>query len=141
VPRGEISITESVLIQLSYMRLHNAVMKTIKLAALREYKRDKLKFTFQNIKDLPLSIMQAPPDGINPFSCAPNLPQKMLSSMVPSNITSSMDSSYHIGGNLYLPNPETCRLNGEKLAWARELQPLLKQLDARDFSRESRNWS
>jgi hypothetical protein len=61
--------------------------------------------------------------------------------MVPSNITSSMDSSYHIGGNLYLSNPETCCLNGEKLAWARELQPLLKQLDARDLSRESRNWS
>jgi hypothetical protein len=83
--------------------------------------------------------MQAPPDGINPFSWAPNLLKEMLSSIVPSKTTTSMDSSYHIGGNIYLPNPEACGLNGEKLARARELQPLLKHLDARDLSRELRN--
>jgi hypothetical protein len=60
--------------------------------------------------------------------------------MAPSNTTTStIDSSYHIGGNLYLPDPETCGLMGERLARARELQPLLEQLNARDLSRESRN--
>jgi len=56
--------------------------------------------------------------------------------MAPSNITSTIDSSYHIGGNLYLPDPETCGLKGDRLAWTRKLQPLLEQLDARDLSGE-----
>ena len=59
--------------------------------------------------------------------------------MAPSNTTSTIDSSYHIGGNLYLPDPETCGLMGERLARARELQPLLEQLNARDLRSESRN--
>ena len=58
--------------------------------------------------------------------------------MAPSNTTSIIDSSYHIDGNLYLPDPETCGLMGERLARARELQPLLEQLNARDLSRESK---
>ena len=58
--------------------------------------------------------------------------------MAPSNTTSTIDSSHHIGGNLYLPDPEM-RTNGERLARARELQPLLEQLNARDLSSESRN--
>jgi hypothetical protein len=61
--------------------------------------------------------------------------------MAPSNITSTMDSSYHVGGNLYLPDPETCGLEGEELARVRELQPLLEKLDARDLSRKLRNGS
>jgi len=65
----------------------------------------------------------------------------MLSAMAPSNITSTMDSSYHVGGNLYLPDPKTCGLKGERLARTRRLQPLLKKLDARDLSRELRNGS
>jgi hypothetical protein len=72
--------------------------------------------------------MQAPPDGID-----------VTGQQVLSNTISSMDSSYHVGGNLYLPNPETCQMNEGKLALARELQPWLKQLDARDLSRKSRN--
>jgi hypothetical protein len=59
--------------------------------------------------------------------------------MAPSNTISTIDSSYHIGGNLYLSDPETCGLMGERLARARELQPLLEQLNARDLSSESRN--
>lgn len=61
--------------------------------------------------------------------------------MAPSNITSTIDSSYHIGGNLYLPDPETCGLKGDRLAWTRKLQHLLEQLDARDLSGELRNGS
>jgi hypothetical protein len=59
--------------------------------------------------------------------------------MAPSNTTSTINSSSHIGGNLYLPDPETSRLKGERLVRARELQPFLEQLDARDLSRESRS--
>jgi hypothetical protein len=59
--------------------------------------------------------------------------------MASSNTTSTMDSSYHVGGNLYLPDPGTCGLKGERLAWTRELQPLLEKLDARDLSRELTN--
>jgi len=73
--------------------------------------------------------MHAPPDGID-----------VTGQQVQSNAISSMDFSYYIGGNLYLRNPETCHLNGEKLTWARELQPLLEQLDARNLSHKSRNW-
>jgi hypothetical protein len=59
--------------------------------------------------------------------------------MAPSNTTSTIDSSYHIGGNLYFPDPEAYGLKRKRLAWTRKLQPLLEQLDARDLSRESRN--
>jgi hypothetical protein len=61
--------------------------------------------------------------------------------MAPFNTTSTVNSPYHIGGDLYLPDPEACGLKGERLARIRELQPLLEQLDARDLSRESRNGS
>lgn len=62
-------------IKISYVRLHSAVMEITKLAALREHKQGKLKFTFPNIKDLPLSITKAPPDDISLFSCDPYLPK------------------------------------------------------------------
>ena len=61
--------------------------------------------------------------------------------MASSSTASTIDSSYHIGGNLYLPDPKKCGLKGERLARIRKLQPLLEQLDARDLSRESRNGS
>jgi hypothetical protein len=72
--------------------------------------------------------MQAPPDSID-----------VTRQQVLSNTISSMDSSYYVGGNLYLPNPETCQMNKGKLALACELQPWLKQLNARDLSCKLRN--
>jgi hypothetical protein len=77
----------------------------------------------------------------NPFLCAQNLPKKTLSAMAPSSTTSTIGYLYHVGGNLYLPDPETCGLKGESLTRTRELQPLLEQLNARDLSRELRNGS
>lgn len=76
---------------------------------------------------------------IYPFLCTLSLPKRALSSVVLLDTIPSMSSSYLIGGGLYLPDPETCGLNGQKLARARELQPLLKQLDARNLGRELRN--
>lgn len=64
------------------------------------------------------------------------LSAKMLSAMIPLENISKMDSSYHIGGDLYLPDPATSGLEGEKLAFAYELLPLLKQLDVRDLDRK-----
>lgn len=45
-----------------------------------------------------------------------------------------MGSLYHVGGELYLPDPESCGLDPGHLAWALSVQPLLKTLDARDLS-------
>ena len=42
---------------------------------------------------------------------------RFKSSTIPFDIKSTMDSSYHGGGNLYFSNPKTY-LNGDKLAWA-----------------------
>jgi hypothetical protein len=75
--------------------------------------------------------MLPPLNRTNPFFYAQNLFKKTLSAMASSNTASTIDSSYHVGGNLYLPDPETCGLKGERLARARRLQPLLEQLDAR----------
>jgi hypothetical protein len=61
--------------------------------------------------------------------------------MAPFNTTSTINSPYHISGDLYLPDPEACGLKGKRLAWIRKLQPLLEQLNARDLSRELRNGS
>ena len=85
--------------------------------------------------------MLPPLNRTNPLFYAQNLSKKTLSAMASSSTASTIDSSYHIGGNLYLPDPETCGLKGERLARARRLQPLLEQLDARDLSRELRNGS
>jgi hypothetical protein len=85
--------------------------------------------------------MLPPLNRTNPFFYAQNLSKKTLSAMASSNTTSTIDSSYHVGGNLYLPDPKTCGLKGESLARIRKLQPLLEHLDARDLSRESRNGS
>jgi hypothetical protein len=52
-----------------------------------------------------------------------------------------MNSLYHTGGSLYLPDPKTCGLDREQLAQARELEPFLKQHDSRDHGRELRNRS
>ena len=76
---------------------------------------------------------------IYPFLRTLSLPKRTLSSVVLLDTILSMSSSYHIGGSLYLPDPETCGLNRQKLARARELQPLLRQLGARSLSRELRN--
>lgn len=45
-----------------------------------------------------------------------------------------MGSLYHVGGELYLPDPGSCGLDPGHLAWARTVQPLLKRLHARDLS-------
>lgn len=47
---------------------------------------------------------------------------------------SIMGSLYHIGGELYLPDPGVCGLDSKHLAVARSLQPLLKIVDADDIS-------
>lgn len=45
-----------------------------------------------------------------------------------------MGSLYHVGGELYLPDPGSCGLDPGHLAWARTVQPLLKRLHAHDLS-------
>lgn len=43
------------------------------------------------------------------------------------------EMSYFIGGNLYLPDP-TEELEGETLAWAKHLEPMLRSMHERDLS-------
>lgn len=40
---------------------------------------------------------------------------------------------YFIGGSLYLPDP-TEELEGETLAWAKHLEPMLRSMHERDLS-------
>lgn len=47
-----------------------------------------------------------------------------------------MDAKYHVGGNLFLPDPETYGLAPERVSFARKLQPLLEVLDKRDLRRK-----
>lgn len=47
-----------------------------------------------------------------------------------------MDAQYHVGGNLFLPDPETYGLAPERVSFARKLQPLPEVLDKRDLRRK-----
>ena len=47
-----------------------------------------------------------------------------------------MDAQYHVGGNLFLPDPETYGLAPERVSFARKLQPLLEVLDKRHLRRK-----